>query len=53
MALTETLELQRSAQVFIRRAMRAPLLDASREHDLALRWRDDHDERALHELITA
>jgi RNA polymerase sigma-32 factor len=53
MALTETLDLQRGAQSFMRRAMRAPLLDASREHDLALRWRDDHDERALHELITA
>jgi RNA polymerase sigma-32 factor len=53
MALTETLDLQRGAQSFIRRAMRAPLLDASREHDLALRWRDQRDERALHELITA
>ncbi|MFT3728806.1 MAG: RNA polymerase factor sigma-32 [Terricaulis sp.] len=53
MALTETLDLQRGAQTFIRRAMRAPLLDATREHDLALRWRDAHDECALHELITA
>jgi RNA polymerase sigma-32 factor len=53
MALIETLELQRSAQSYMRAAMRAPLLDAVREHDLALRWRDAHDERALHELITA
>jgi len=53
MALTETLALQRGAQAFMRRAMRAPLLDAAHEHDLARRWRDAHDERALHELITA
>ncbi|HVV33894.1 MAG TPA: RNA polymerase factor sigma-32 [Vitreimonas sp.] len=53
MALTETLDLQRGAQRYIRTAMRAPLLDAAHEHDLALRWRDAHDERALHELITS
>jgi len=53
MALTETLDLQRGAQRFMRTAMRAPLLDAVREHELALRWRDHRDERALHELITA
>jgi len=33
--------------------MRAPLLDALHERDLARRWRDLRDERALHELITA
>ena len=53
MALIETLELQRGAQNYMRTAMRAPLLDAAHEHDLAIRWRDAHDERALHELITA
>jgi RNA polymerase sigma-32 factor len=53
MALTETLDLQRGAQNFVRAAMRAPLLDADHEHDLAQRWRDLRDERALHELITA
>jgi RNA polymerase sigma-32 factor len=53
MALVETLELRRSAQRYMRTAMRAPLLTAEHEHDLALRWRDDHDEHALHELITA
>ncbi|MEJ0058648.1 MAG: RNA polymerase factor sigma-32 [Terricaulis sp.] len=53
MALTETLELQRGAQRFVRSAMRAPLLGPEHERDLARRWRDDHDERALHDLTTA
>ncbi|MGE0740170.1 MAG: RNA polymerase factor sigma-32 [Hyphomonadaceae bacterium] len=53
MALTETSELRRGSQAYMRTAMRAPLLAAEHEHDLALRWRDHADERALHELITA
>ncbi len=36
-----------------RRAMRAELLDAETERDLAYAWRDHHDEAALHRLITA
>ncbi len=38
---------------FIRKAMHAPLLSAEREQALALAWRRDGDEAALHELITA
>jgi RNA polymerase sigma-32 factor len=53
MALSETSELQRGAQRFLRSAMRAPLLEAGHERDLARRWREDDDERALHELTTA
>lgn len=53
MALTETLELRRGAQSYLRSAMRAPLLDAQHERDLARLWREEDDERALHELITA
>ena len=53
MALTETLELRRGAQRFMRDAMRAPMLAADHERDLARRWRDHGDERAMHELITA
>jgi RNA polymerase sigma-32 factor len=53
MALTETSELRRGAQSYMRTAMRAPLLEAGHERELAERWRDKHDERALHELITA
>lgn len=36
-----------------RRAMRAELLDAETERQLAIAWRDDRDETALHRLITA
>lgn len=53
MALFETSEMRRGAQSYLRTAMRAPLLDAARERDLAVRWRNAGDERALHELITA
>jgi RNA polymerase sigma-32 factor len=53
MALSETLELRTSAQAFMRKAMRAPLLDADHERELAESWREKGDERALHELITA
>lgn len=53
MALTETSELRRGAQNYLRAAMRAPLLDAEHERDLARRWREEGDERALHQLITA
>jgi RNA polymerase sigma-32 factor len=53
MAITETLDLRRGSQRFMRMAMRAPLLAADHERDLARRWRDHRDERALHELITA
>ena len=53
MAVSETAELQRGAQRYLRTAMRAPLLAADHERALAQRWRDKGDERALHELITA
>ncbi len=53
MALSETSELRRGAQSYVRKAMRAPLLDAVHERELARRWRDEDDERSLHELITA
>lgn len=36
-----------------RQAMAAELLDAETELDLARRWRDHGDERALHRLVTA
>jgi RNA polymerase sigma-32 factor len=53
MAISETAELQNGARRFVRAAMSAPLLSSEHEQDLARRWRDDHDERALHELTTA
>jgi RNA polymerase sigma-32 factor len=46
-------ENRRAERRYVRDAMKAPLLDAERERALAVRWRDDHDERALHELTQA
>lgn len=40
-------------RTFVRKAMKAPLLEQEHELDLARRWRDHNDERALHELTTA
>jgi RNA polymerase sigma-32 factor len=53
MALSETAELQRGAQSYLRKAMRAPLLEAEHERTLARAWREKGNERALHQLITA
>lgn len=53
MAIHETSELQRGAQRYLRSAMRAPLLEAEHERDLARRWREHRDEDALHDLTTA
>lgn len=38
---------------FISNAMNAPFLERAYEADLAQRWREDGDEDALHEIITA
>ncbi len=38
---------------FVKEAMKAPLLQQDHELELARRWRDQNDERALHELTTA
>jgi|JI10StandDraft_1071094.scaffolds.fasta_scaffold00194_68 RNA polymerase sigma-32 factor len=38
---------------FVKLAMAAPMLEREHELNLARRWRDDHDEDALHELCTA
>ena len=40
-------------QSLSRRAMKAELLDAENERELAYAWRDERDEEALHRLITA
>ncbi|MEQ8745895.1 RNA polymerase factor sigma-32 [Pyruvatibacter sp.] len=42
-----------SDRKFIRTAMKAPLLEADHELDLARAWHDHKDERALHELTSA
>ena len=38
---------------FLKQAMSAPLLEREHELDLARRWREKGDQRALHELCTA
>jgi 3-oxoacid CoA-transferase subunit A len=53
MASTEAITSETAERRFIRRAMKAPLLAADHEHDLAKRWREENDEDALHELTGA
>jgi len=43
---------ERSSNI-ARRAMSAELLDAETERQLAIRWRDEKDDAALHRLVTA
>jgi len=38
---------------YIRAAMKMPLLEREHEIELAKRWRDKRDERALHEMVSA
>jgi len=42
-----------SRRDFVRAAMKAPYLERDEEHDLAVRWRDDKDQAALHRLTAA
>lgn len=51
MALSDTVDTQRANRRLIRESMSAPLLTRDHELDLARRWRNHGDERALHELI--
>ncbi len=47
---TSTLKRNRA---FISTAMTAPMLTREREFEIARRWREEEDEEALHELVTA
>ena len=42
-----------SRREFVRAAMQAPYLERDEEHDLAVRWRSDQDQAALHRLTSA
>ncbi|MDE1154025.1 MAG: hypothetical protein PW788_15950 [Micavibrio sp.] len=42
---------QRANLRYIRNAMDEPLLEREHELDLARRWKDKRDEKALHELV--
>ncbi|ANK80819.1 MAG: RNA polymerase factor sigma-32 [Rhizobiales bacterium NRL2] len=49
----DSIHSARQEQRFISTAMSTPLLSHEHEQDLAFRWRDNGDERALHELVQA
>ena len=46
-------EMQRSDLDYIRQSMKTPLLSKEREQKLAHAWKDQNDEKALHEMINA
>jgi RNA polymerase sigma-32 factor len=53
MATLEPKKADGADRRFVSRAMSTAMLEAGHERDLAMRWRDGHDEQALHELTGA
>ncbi len=53
MAYIDDQETQKSNLSYIRNAMDEPMLERAHELDLAKRWREKGDEKALHELVGA
>ncbi len=51
--MAEAKQTVRRNRRYIAAAMSAPILSREHERDLAVRWRDDGDESALHELISS
>lgn len=51
MAHIDDIRTQKSNLDYIRNSMNEPLLEKEHELDLARRWRDKGDEKALHELV--
>lgn len=51
MAHIDDVQTQKSNLEYIRNAMNEPLLEKDHELDLARRWREKRDEKALHELV--
>jgi len=51
MAYVDDPQTQRANLSYIRSSMKEPLLEREHEMDLARRWRDKKDEKALHELV--
>ncbi|MCB9982061.1 MAG: RNA polymerase factor sigma-32 [Rhodospirillales bacterium] len=51
MAYIDDPQTQQANLKYIRNSMNEPLLEKGRELELARRWRDKKDERALHELV--
>src|SRR5262245_57650058 len=53
MAHIDDTQTQKANLDYIRQAMDEPMLEKEHELDLARRWKDKGDERALHELVTS
>ena len=51
MAYIDDQQTQKANLTYIRSSMSEPMLERDHEQDLARRWRDNKDERALHELV--
>ena len=45
--------IDNDSKSFVKKAMSLPLLEEDHELDLAYKWKDNKDEKALHELIQA
>ncbi|MEP9372228.1 RNA polymerase factor sigma-32 [Mesorhizobium sp. KR1-2] len=43
----------KARRTMIRAAMKAPYLERNEEHELALRWKEQHDQAAMHRITTA
>jgi RNA polymerase sigma-32 factor len=43
----------KAKRTMVRAAMKAPYLERGEEHELALRWRHQHDQEAMHRITTA
>jgi len=51
--MSELDPITRANQEFVRRSMAVPLLSKEKEQTLAIAWRDENDEKSLHELMGA
>lgn len=51
MAHIDDVETQKANLDYIRTAMKEPMLEKDEEQELAVRWRDNNDEKALHTLV--
>jgi len=43
----------KAKRTMVRAAMKAPYLERGEEHELAMRWRHQHDQEAMHRITTA
>lgn len=53
MAYIDDPNTQKANMDFIKKSMKAPILEKDHELDLARRWKDKRDEKALHEMVSS